>query len=373
MDKKKILKDKKIIVIAVLIVALIGGFLGYYIMHKPQVKHEEKIIYVKTVEASEATGAKEGSYPGVVKGRYETNLSFQVPGRIIAKNVQMGQRVQAGEVLMVLDDKDMRDNLDSAQAQVAAAKSQLDLATTTVKRYRQLYSEAAVSSQTLDQMEANYRAALANYNNAQAQASRGSTALGYTKLRAPGNGVISQVIGEVGQVVAAGQAVMVYVADGYYEVEISVPENRLANVKLNAPAEVELWSDPNNKIPGYIREISPMADAATRAYRVRVALNYIPETAKLGMTAKVLLTGEKNEGIILPLTAIYQVHDNPQVWVVEKDEDGVLRVHLKNVKVHGIDENSVEVTGLDNDATIVVAGVNKLVENQKVALMKGDN
>ena len=163
---------------------------------------------VKYQRVSESTAESASSYAGTVRGRYETNLAFQVGGQILSRNVQLGDRVAAGQVLMTIDPKDVAQKANQGDAAVQSAEAQLALAEANYARYQQLYAADAVSAMVLDQYRTSYEAALAAYNNAAAQAAQAQNALSYTQLTATGDGVISAVNAEAGQVVAAGTPVM---------------------------------------------------------------------------------------------------------------------------------------------------------------------
>lgn len=325
----------------------------------------EKPVLVKTQQAGLGANVESGDYAGTVKGRHETNMSFQVGGQILARNVQAGSRVRAGDVLMVIDARDVQQKSNQGDAQVASARAQLDLAEKNLERYSQLYQESAVPKATLDQYQANYDAAFAAYRSALAQQTQGHNALGYTNLTAGANGVVSAVSAEEGQVVAAGQTVLTLVQTGEMEVEISVPENRVGELTLGMPVSVNFWA-LKGRADGTIREISPMADAATRTYKVRVAIPEPPEGMQLGMTANVSIKGTADgdgaDGVILPLAAIFQDGDTPQVWVVG---DGNT-LTAKAVTVEDLGDDKVRVTGLAAGDIVVTAGVHKLHEGQSV-------
>ncbi|MBR0288153.1 MAG: efflux RND transporter periplasmic adaptor subunit, partial [Selenomonadaceae bacterium] len=163
---------------------------------------------VKVQKISFANAAQEENYSGVVKGRYETNLAFQVGGKIVSRNVQQGTLVSAGEVLMTLDPKDIAEQSRGAEAQVSSAQAQLNLAKSNFERYSALFNENAISAAELDRYKTQYDSAVAAYNAAVAQAEQSLNALDYTTLQANADGVISAINAEVGQVVAPGQTVL---------------------------------------------------------------------------------------------------------------------------------------------------------------------
>jgi RND family efflux transporter MFP subunit len=330
----------------------------------------DKAQLVKTQTISLADNGEAGTYAGNVRGRYETNLAFQVGGQILARNVQVGDRVKAGDVLMVINAKDVVQQANQGDAQVSSAKAQLALAEANLARYRELYNEEAVAAAVLDQYQTNYDAAQAAYESAVAQSVQGHNALGYTNLVANADGVVAAVQAEAGQVVAAGQSVLTLVQSGELEVEINVPENHIKDMPLGKETAVSFWALSDTPVTGIVREVAPMADAAARTYKVRVSLPEPPEGLELGMTASVAVAAAASHDeaggqvAILPLSAIYQTDDTPQVWVVDED----MTLHLKDVSVDDFGKDAVKATGLDDGDIVVTAGVHKLHEGQEARL-----
>lgn len=324
----------------------------------------EPPLFVKTQKISNANLTSENVYSGTVKGRYETKMSFQVGGKIISRNVEVGETVTAGKILMQIDAKDISQQNLNAQAQVSAATAQLNLAKSNLERYSELFAENAVAAATLESFQTQYDAALANYNSSVAQSQQTKNALGYTNLIANASGVISEINVEVGQVVAAGQTVLTLIQTDELEVEINVPENKISEINIGQSCEVNFWAN-NFSVEGRVREISPIADKNSRTFAVKISL---PQTKNLnlGMTASATFDKknlqEKNS-VILPISAIYQTENQMQVWIVENN-----KVALKNISVKNLGENEVEVTGLNSGEIVVIAGVHKLREGQTVRL-----
>lgn len=320
---------------------------------------------VKIMEVGKTNDSTAGTYSGTVKGRYESKLSFQAGGRITTRNVQLGTRVKAGDVLMTVDPKDIMQAVNQSQAQVDAAAAQLQLAEANLKRYKELYSSDAVSAADLDQFQTAYDRAAAQYNQAQAGQQAQDNQLSYTRLTADADGVIAAVTAEVGQVVPAGQPVVTLVHDGDLEVTINVPENKLADFPVGKAVTVSFWALQNQNVSGVVREVAPMADPVSRTYEVNIALPNPPQGLQLGMTASVANVGEEQaaaDAVVLPLSAIYQTGSAPQVWVVGKDKT----LSLKNVSVETFGDNSVKVKGLQKGDIVVTAGVHKLRAGEKV-------
>ena len=315
------------------------------------------LVKVQRVKLSDS--AQADNYSGVVCGRYETNLSFQVDGKIISRAVQVGSYVRAGEILMTLDPKDIVEQSHSADAQVASARAQLQLAKANLDRYAELFKSEAIAAAVLDQYQTEFDAAQAAYDAAVAQARQSQNSLEYTNLTANADGVISEVSAEVGQVVSAGQTVLTLVQTGELEVAVDIPENKISAVQIGERVSINFWALSDN-VSGTVREISPMADSASRTFTVKISL---PEmrNVQLGMTANVSIAPKTAPAIILPLSAIYQTGDSAQVWLVDGD-----KVTLKKIEVTAFDDNNVRVRGLSAGDKIVVAGVHKLRDGQSV-------
>ena len=314
---------------------------------------------VRTMTVGDAA-ASEGGYTGTVRGRYETRLAFQVGGQILSRNVNVGAHVRAGDVLMVIDARDVQQQANATSAAAQAARSRYELARTERARYEQLYAAQAISEAMLDQYRTNERAAEAAYRQAVAQDTASHNALGYTNLVAGADGVISNITAEEGQIIAAGQTVMTLTQEGEREIEIAVPESHLVEVSVGMPAAVSLWAN-SAAYTGILRELSPVPDAATRTYTARIALTDAPADLPLGMTARVRLGASVQEGAAIPLSALYQTGDTAQVYVVEDDA-----VHLVPVTVTAFRTNDALVAGLPQGARIVTAGVHQLHEGEKV-------
>lgn len=325
------------------------------------VKEEIPLVRSKIVKV-DGTG-QGANYSGEVRGRYETQLSFQVNGKIIKRYVELGSVVHPGDVLMEIDGKDIVQTVNSTAAQVASAQSQLSLAEANLARYRKLCEQGAISQAQLDQYQNAYEVSLAAVRQSTAQYSQGSNQLGYSRLVADSAGVISTIGAEAGQVVSAGQSVLTLVQDGEREIEINIPENRIAEMRNTEQVKVSFWALPGVIVEGKVREISPVADKVTRTYKVRVSLINPLDSVNLGMTANVMVgTSTKEQNFTIPLTAIYQTGDVPNVWVIR---DGV--VSLRPVKVGVFGDGNIQILeGLQDGEVIVTAGVQKLREGEKV-------
>lgn len=331
----------------------------------------DRVIPVPLVRTQIITGLDSGSlstYSGEVRGRYERQLSFQASGKILRRNVDLGSKVEAGQVLLEIDPKDIAQSNNTAAAAVSSTEAQLSLAEKNLSRYQTLYEQQAISRLQLDNIQLQYQAALASYRQASAQYTQSDNLLEYTKLVADKPGVVAAINVEAGQVVAAGQPIVTVVQDGEREIEISVPENKLSEIKQAKGLKITFWALKDIVVKGVLREISPMSDAVTRTYKARITLQNPPPDLNLGMTAAVSVAAAPTEIVLLPLSAIYQTTDTPQVWVVADN-----KVQLRPVTVGKFHGDKIEIlSGINIGDTVVTAGVHKLREGQNVRLNAGE-
>jgi RND family efflux transporter MFP subunit len=304
--------------------------------------------YVKTVIAGEQHASAAATYSGEVRARHETTLAFRVGGKLVERQVDVGAVVKPGQTLARLDPADLALQATQAEAQRALAEAD-------AKRYRDLRAKNFISQSALDARETTLQTA-----NAQAALARNQSA--YAVLKADKAGAIAQVLAEPGQVVAPGQGVFRLAEAGEVEVAISVPESRLAGLKPGVPAEIAFWAD-RQPLRGRLRELSPVADAATRTYAARVSLIDADPAVALGMTATVRFLLGGTAALVVPPSAIFQQGSQPAVWVVGDDD----RLTLRAVTVGAYqDGGTIVAAGLKVGERIVAAGVHKLSAGEKV-------
>ena len=368
-------KQKRLGIAAVVLALGLGGYALYSnITHQPQAQKIIPIVRTYTVGDAASAAATAKFYPGEVRGRYESQLAFQVAGKIAARYVNVGDTVRAGQVLLALDPKDVAQSVEATTAQLASARASYKLAADNAARYSSLYAQGAVSEAVRDQYMTQLEAASAALRQAQAQANVSSNQLGYTQLVSDTDGVVTALSGEVGQVVGAGTPIATVVRSGAREVQISVPEG--AALRVGQKASISFWALPGVNATGYVREIASMADPVTRTYKVCVAVPDLPAAAKLGMTAKVELAtnaesataaSDANATFPIPAQALYQVNNKTHVWVVRDN-----KAQLAEVKVNGYSGNAVLIEqGLSRGDKIITAGLAKLTPNQEVRLEEG--
>lgn len=326
---------------------------------------QEPIRAVKLLTVGGSALNLQGEYAAEVRARIESRLGFRVGGKLVQRQAEVGQRVNAGQVLAQIDAQDYQLGAQAAMAQVSAAQTQRDLALSDFKRYESLKAQNFISGAELERREATLKAAEATLTQAKAQAQSQTNQANYTHLNATTAGVVTGIEAEIGQVVAAGQPVVRLAHDGPRDAVFSVSEQAVLAIKPGQAMQAVL-SSTGQVLQGRVREVGASADPVTRTYLVKLALDKA-EQLPLGATVNVLagqLPGSQAAAIKLPTSALRQDGNATAVWVFDPAS---MSVRSQAVQLGPIEENQVViVSGLTPGQKVVSAGVHVLTAGQKV-------
>jgi membrane fusion protein, multidrug efflux system len=360
---KRRVADRASILVVLGVAASVAGCKGEAAAVQEQVVRPVKIAVV-----APATQGRSLTYSGVVRPRIESALGFRVPGKIIARAVNVGDRVEVGSVIARLDETDLKLAETSARAAVAAARSRRDMANDNLERANVLLPKAIISQAAHDTRRNELDAAAAALESAEAQLRQAVNAVDYATLKAETAGIVTSVAGEPGQVVGAGQAIASLAQSGETEIAVAVPEQDAARLAIGQPVTTSLWAGPPRvTVDGRVREIAGQADAASRTYAVRIAVDHPPPAMRLGMTATVAITlKEKAAPMVVPLTVLSE-SDGATVAFVVDAVNKVVRMTI--VDIGGVGEHGVEIVrGLQIGDMVVSAGVQFLRDGMRVRL-----
>ncbi len=343
------------------LIALAGGCKGEAGVEKEAVRP----VKVAVVEA--AGNSRTLSYSGVVRPRIESAVGFRVAGKIVERSVNVGDRLEINQVIARLDETDLKLAENSAKAAVASARSRRDVASDNLERAKALLPKAIISQAAYDTRRNELDAAVAALDSAEAQLRQAANAVSYATLKADKAGIVTSVTGEPGQVVNAGQPVITLADAGETEIAIAVPEQDAGRLTVGQDVKVTLWAGPRVSTKGRVREIAGQADAASRTYAVRIAMNGPPQGMRLGMTALVAMrVDDQTAAMVVPLTALTEVDGGAVVFVVDPEIKSVRRTP---VTVAGTTSDGVQVAGgLQAGDMVVIAGVQFLRDGMRIRL-----
>jgi membrane fusion protein, multidrug efflux system len=315
------------------------------------------------------TAAPPRQLAGTIRARTETDLGFRVGGKLLARPAEVGARVEAGDVVATLDDTDLRLQLEAAEAARSAARIALEKGEIDLDRVTTLEQKGWASDQATDARTVDVEELRARLLQAERSVELARNALSYATLRADASGVVTETYAEAGRVLALGEPVVRIARAGDREAVVAVPEALLGEIDATAGAEAELWSEPGRRYPVRLRELSPVADSATRTYEARFTLPADAHPA-LGMSATVSFTpGAGRTSVVLPTSALLDTGSGPSVWVVGADD----RLEARPVVVDGYTAGSARIAaGLAGGERVVVLGAHRLQAGEPVRAMAAE-
>lgn len=310
-------------------------------------------------------------FAGTVEPRYKSDLGFRVLGRIVSRDVNVGDLVKKGRRLATLDPVAYQLAVRSAQADLAAATARLENAAATETRQRELLQQNSATQAQFEAAQQARETAEAGVTRAKANLDKAEEQLDYTELRGDFDGVVTATAAQLGQVVQPGQTVVTVARPDIREAVVDLPDSIGRDLKAGDRLDIALQVDPFVKAAGSVREIAPQADPTTRTLRVRVTLDNPPESFRLGTTISATVTTQAAPGIELPVSALLERDGKTMVWVVDP---ATRTVSTRDVTVAARDGSAVRVLdGLASGTRVVTAGVHSLTPGQTVKIADGSS
>ncbi len=252
---------------------------------------------------------------GALQAVQQSTLSAQASGRIAQLQVKAGDRVRAGQVLAVIDDRMTQAGLSQAQAQVAQADAQLGNARANLGRTQELFAKGFVSQSALDVVAAQFKAAQAGANGAVAGRVQSQLAQGFTRLTAPYDGWVLATHAQAGDLAAPGAPVLTVYAPQPIRAVVYVPASRQLATGKNMALEVRLpdgrWVQP------LTRTALPAADPVSQTVEWR--LDLAPDASAglvPGQQVQVRFVTSQAERLTVPAAAVFRRGELTAVYVV---------------------------------------------------------
>ena len=242
---------------------------------------------------------------GAVASAVETEVSSQIMARIEDVRVSAGDAVQAGQTLVVLDRQEPLAQAAQARQALAGSQSRLDLAESELDRVKQLFERNVVTRQSLDQATADFTGAKADVNRLKRALDAVETALAYTEIRAPAQGVVVDRLAEPGEMASPGLPLLRIYDPAALRVEVPVRESLAVRLATGQGLGIEVPAR-GVTFDGTIEEIVPFAEPGARTLLVKVGLPGDPRLYA-GLFARVAIPAGQRERLLVPVAAINQV------------------------------------------------------------------
>jgi RND family efflux transporter MFP subunit len=320
---------------------------------------------VRIVVAEPSEYAQKIALTGEIAARVSSNLSFRISGRVIERDVDVGQHVETGQVLAKLDPASAQSDVDSAKAAVQSAEATLKQADANFDRQKQLFDSGYATRSTFDAAQQSQLTAQSALDSARAQVGTAVDALTYTVLRAQRPGVVTTRSIDVGQVALAAQTAFAVAEDGPRDAVFNVYESIFFARPAAGGIQISLVSDPTVTAIGRVREVSPTVNANAGTVTVKVGLDEGADKMPLG--AAVIGRGgfAARKVVSLPWTAVASDAGHLAVWLVDPKS---LAVSMKRVTAESYENDTLLLSGgLTGGEQVVTAGGKFLFPGEIVA------
>ncbi|BCG68889.1 hemolysin secretion protein D [Mesorhizobium sp. 113-1-2] len=308
-------------------------------------------------------------FAGSIEPQISADLAFRLLGRVVSRDVKVGDIVSKGTTIAALDPTALELAVQAATAELSNAEAQFANAAASEERQRQLLASANTTQAVFDAAQQARKAAEANVERAKAALAKSQEQLGYARLFSDFDGVVTAVGAEVGQTVSAGQTVVTVARSDLREAVVDIPDQLIGDLTAGTPFQVILQSLPTIETEAKLREIAPQAEGSTRTRRVKLALTDPPQAFRLGSTVTATRMAKVVPTIELPISALLEKNGSDKVWIVDPQTSSVSARDIKVASKNG--ETFTVAEGLEAGMRVVTAGVHSLSEGQKVKVPEG--
>jgi RND family efflux transporter MFP subunit len=334
---------------------------------KPEAQEPVRPVLTEIVEP---TPPLDVVLSGTVQPQVQSPFGFRVLGRMIARPVKAGDRVEAGQLLAAIDPLSLEMTARSASAALASARAHYDNAVTAEARQATLLAKKTAAQATFDAAQQERASAQAAMAQAEANLLKAKEQLSYAVLKADYAGVVTATSAEIGQIVSPGQPIVTIAEPTRRDAVIDAPTRVADALWIGSPFKVTLQLNPAVAADGTVREMAPQADDATRTRRIKIALDNPPDSFRLGATIFARPVAGAGAAIRVPASALLAEGDRTRIFVVDPQS---LKVALREVEVApDIDDRWIVRAGLKAGERVVTAGVHRLKDGQLVRIDGSD-
>lgn len=308
---------------------------------------------------------------GTVVARRISQISTAVPGQVENMAVNIGDHVDAGSLLLSLDDEIATEELRSGRAAAREARAELDDAKRRLAEANRLSQQQSIAETQVRTLDAEVSIDQAALERLEAEAARRASRLERHVLNAPFSGVVSQKFTEVGEWVTPGNAVIELVAMDELLIDFQVSQNYYPRVNKESQIQVMLDALPDRTINTRVDAVVPVSDPDARTFTLRLEpLDAVSEMTP-GMSARGVLRIQTNErGVVVPRDALIRYPDGRiTVWVVKEKGEGGFTVSERRVQTGLSFDGQVHILdGVDSGMELITQGNETLQEGQTVRI-----
>ena len=320
---------------------------------------------------------------GTVKAQDLVSVSPQVSNRLTDIYVDLGDTVEAGQLMAKIYDKTFRDQLSQAQAQLAQSRIALRRDSAQFERQRQLLEMDLVSDSEYEIALATYRNTMAQLESARASLTQAQENFNFTEVRAPVNGVVVSRSLEEGDLAPSGQTLFELASDSGFETRIFLPVQDWRSVRIGQSVQLRVSNEASVSATGIVSRKSPQLDPTTGLGEVVITLSQVGGSIYSGVLAENLINIQTNDNaVVIPRSALVEVVEtvvNPESNTIELERsysvfvskgDSVAERRTLELGIEQGDRIEV-LSGLRPGDNIVITGQQGLEEGGRISVASG--
>ena len=286
-------------------------------------------VVVTKVEPSKIEDAYETS--GTVKARVSSVIASRVMGAVTSLMVREGDRVEDGQLLLTIDERDAKERMNAAAMALESARQNRDLNEITWKRFSALLSKKAEFDSGERPREAKRNMANADFQRARAMAQEAKTFLAFTRIVAPAEGVVTKKQIDIGSMASPGMPLLVIESIGDAYAEAAIDEGLSDKIKTGMPVEVTIDA-LGRRLNGKVRDILPDISPSSRSFIVKIGLP--DKELKSGLYVKIKIPVGKKDALLVPASAIIHKGQLTGVYVVDAKGSYHLPAHTRRPEIN---------------------------------------
>lgn len=368
-------KYRRFIIGGGIVVLLFGGWLGVKLR---AVNQQAVVVYtVKAASLQQQTGT---NFSGKLEAGESANVVAKITGKVGAIKVDVGSPVKAGDILAVLEGKELAASVEQARASLEIVHSDwetsrldYEVQKDNFERNQALVAAGALSQSEFDNKyaipyakakEKVLRGAQAQVRQAEANLQAAEANYGYCTISSPITGIVAAKNINVGELANSEITLFSVVNIDKVFVMASIGEEKINQVHVGESVAVRVDAAADKPFPGIVTNVSPAAGLATKTYLVKVQIDNGNHLLKPGMFAEVLWDSPESAAVVIPKTALFTENGESYVWIVK---DGL--VSKQAVRTGQADTTSITIkSGLTNGQEVVIYEPESLAEGMKVTV-----
>jgi RND family efflux transporter MFP subunit len=320
---------------------------------------------VQTITVKAAPVPQSDQYVATIKSRRSATLTPQVDGNLIKILARSGDRVTAGQVLMVIDPLKQQATFDAQAATEHQKLAVYQYNQVQVERQRKLFSAGVTSHDAIDQAEQAYRNSKADYESSVASRQTQASQLDYYQIRAPFDGVVGDIPVHVGDYVSPTIPLTTVDKNRDFEAYIYIPSERAAQVKRGLPVDI---LDNSGKLIEHARIdfVSPQVDNGLQGILAKALLRSGADAVRNAQQVKASVIWSTVATPTVPVLAISRLGGQAFVYIVQH-EQGKAVARQRPIQLGDTVGNDYAVlSGLNNGDQVIVSGTQLLVDGAPV-------